>query len=242
MTFREWWQMFWGNAVKVEMTVNGNLVKGVLLKPSRHIKADGVLYLHGGNFDIEVKNVSHFQDAITYRAAGYPVLMLKFADEDEGGPCDPNRDVEEIYSSPNLFRKFYDVDRIHIITVSRGGYSGLFAYQLYAALFGKIVCFCPPIHTENEDWFRTQSAWAQQFLSRKLPSPMVLAENGEYASVASRMMMMGGKLDTTCPPNLHSDKFAQIVGCSSRIISGYGHDVSRSGEARGLALQFIGGD
>lgn len=241
MTFREWWEMFWGNAVKVEADINGNLVKGILLKPSKYIKDDGILYLHGGQFDIEVQNISRFTDAITYRAAGYPVLCLKFPEEDEGGQTDPNRDIAEIYSAPVLFRKFYNVNRIHIITVSRGGYSGLFAYQYYSALFGKMVSFCPPIHTENADWLKTQNDWAIKFLTKKLPSPMVLAEQGQYAQLKDRMMMIGGKVDTTCPPALHSEKFSKIVGCSWHTISGYGHNVAQSGEARGYALQFIGG-
>lgn len=239
--FWEWFEFFWHNAQKIEGQVNGNLIQGILLKPTRNIKEDGILYLHGGQFDVETSNLYTWQDAITYRAAGYPVLILKYHEEDFGGDSDPNRDIKHIYYSPTLFRDFWNVKKIHIITVSRGGYCGLFAYQLYRGLFGRFVAMCPPIDVENEAWFKAQMQWAKNYLIQKLPSPMVLAKEGAFTYCAKDMFMIGGKSDPTCPPDLHSEKFAITVGCASRVINGFGHDVARSGEARGIALQFIGG-
>jgi pimeloyl-ACP methyl ester carboxylesterase len=99
---------------------------------------------------------------------------------------------------------------------------------------------CPPIWTENNAWLDPQYQWAKDFLRRKVPSPMIMALQGEYAGLENRMLMIGGAQDTTCPPNINSDKFAKLVGCKSIVMPGYAHNVWMSGEARGKALEFIG--
>lgn len=236
---REWWELIFGNAYKVEFQVNDNLIKGIWLKATRNVRQNGILYLHGGQFDIETQNISRFTDCISYRTMGYQTLMLKFPEEDEGGICDPNRDIPEIKDSRVLFRSLCPIDKINIVTVSRGGYPGLFAFQLYPDIFNKIVCMCPPIHTENNVWLDPQHQWAKDYLRRKVPSPMVLAEQGAYAGLQDRMLMIGGATDTTCPPAVNSDKFAKLVGCKSVIVPGYGHNVSMSTMAREQCLQFM---
>jgi cephalosporin-C deacetylase-like acetyl esterase len=70
---------------------------------------------------------------------------------------------------------------------------------------------------------------------------MVLAEQGAYANLASRMLMIGGANDPVCHPSSQSDKFAKIVGCKSIIVPKYAHNVSMSSMARKEAMQFIGG-
>jgi hypothetical protein len=241
--FQEWWELTFGNAYKVELQVGSNLVKGIWLKATKNIRPDGILYLHGGQFDIEVPNASRFSDAISYRVMGYHVLMLKFPEEDEGGSPNPNLDILEIKDAPDLFRSIAPIDKIHIITVSRGGLPGTLAFQLYPNLFGKIICMCPPLWTENQQWFDSQSQWAKDYLKQRLPSPMVLAQQGAFAGLQNRMMMIGGAVDTTCPPNVNSDKFAKTAGIpenQSIIVPGYGHNVAQSSQARSEAMRFIG--
>lgn len=241
MNWREWLEIIWGRAEKVSATINGNLVQGWLLKATRNIRQDGILYLHGGTFDLEKPIINRFTDALSYRVMGYHVLLLKFPDEDENVQPNPNLDIPEIRDAPILFRGLVGIDKIHIITVSRGGYPGLFAFQQYPDLFGKIVCMCPPIHTENEAWLEPQHTWAKNYLRQKLPSPMVLAEQGAYTYLASRMLMIGGANDPVCHPSSQSDKFAKTVGCRSIIVPKYAHNVSMSSMAREEAMQFIRG-
>lgn len=239
--WREWLEIIRGRAEKVSATVNGNLVQGWLLKATRNIRQDGILYLHGGTFDLEKSIINRFTDALSYRVMGYHVLLLKFPDEDENVQPNPNLDILEIRDAPILFRELVSIEKIHIITVSRGGYPGLFAFQQYPNLFDRIVCMCPPIHTENESWLEPQHTWAKNYLRQKLPSPMVLAEQGGYADLASRMLMIGGENDPVCHPSSQSDKFAKAVGCRSIIVPKYAHNVSMSTKAREEAMQFIRG-
>jgi pimeloyl-ACP methyl ester carboxylesterase len=241
MNWREWLEIIWGRAEKVSATVNGNLVQGWLLKATRNIRQDGILYLHGGTFDLEKPIINRFTDALSYRVMGYHVLLLKFPDEDENAQPNPNLDIPEIRDAPILFRGLVGIDKIHIITVSRGGYPGLFAFQQYPELFDRFVAICPPIDADNQDWLRTQHDWAVKYLTQKLPSPMTLAEQGAFSSLASRMLMIGGANDTTCPPISQSEKFAKTVGCASVIVPKYGHNVSMSTKAREEAMQFIQG-
>jgi len=240
-SFREWLEIIWGRAEKVSATINGNLVQGWLLKATRNIRQNGILYLHGGTFDIEQNILNRFTDALSYRAMGYHVLLLKFPDEDEGGPPNPNLDIIKIRDASILFRGSVEIGKIHIITVSRGGYPGLFAFQQHPDLFETITCMCPPIHTENEAWLEPQHNWAKTYLRQKLPSPMVLAEQGAYTDLASRMLMIGGANDPVCHPSSQSDKFAKTVGCRSIIVPKYAHNVFMSTMARKEAMQFIGG-
>jgi len=240
-SWREWLEIIWGNAEKVSATVNGNLVQGWLLRATENIRPDGILYLHGGTFDLEKPILNRFTDALSYRVMGYHVFLLKFPDEDGMVPPNPNLDITAIKDAPILFRGIVGIDKIHIITVSRGGYPGLFAFQQHPDLFETITCMCPPIHTENEVWLEPQHTWAKTYLRQKLPSPMVLAEHGAYAYLASRMLMIGGANDPVCHPSSQSDKFAKIVGCRSIIAPKYAHNVSMSSMARKEAMQFIGG-
>ena len=169
--------------------------------------------------------------------------MLKFPEEDEGGKCNVPLDIAEIWDSITLFRSLVSINNIHIITVSRGGYPGLFVFHEYPFPFskiGKIVCMCPPIHTENAQWLDPQNQWAKDYLRTKVPSPMILAQQGLYAGLQDRIMMIGGQLDTTCPPSSQSDKFAKIVGCQSIVVPGYGHNVGQSSMARSKAMEFVG--
>lgn len=239
-SWREWLEIIWGRAEKVSATVNGNLVQGFLIRATKNIRKDGILYLHGGTFDIEKPILNRFTDALSYRAMGYHVLFLKFPDEDEGVPPNPNLDIIEIRDAPILFRELVGIDKIHIITVSRGGYPGLLAFQQHPDLFETIICMCPPIHTENEGWLEPQHTWAKNYLRQKLPSPMVLGEQGAYTYLASRMLMIGGANDPVCHPSSQSDRFAKTVGCRSIIVPKYAHNVFMSTMARKEAMQFIG--
>lgn len=225
-----------GNIERLSITVGDNQVDAFLLIPTRRVRNKGILYLHGGTFDIEKEIISRFTDAISYRVMGYHVLILKFPDEDFPVPPNPNSDVIEIRDAYNLIKPM--VTEVNIVTVSRGGYPGLLAFKDYSNLFSKIVCFVPPLNPDNTQWFEAQADWAKKYLSQ-CKSPIYHALQGAYKGIESRMLMIGGRIDTTCPPSINSEAFAKLTGCKSVIIQGYGHNAHMSTEGRSRCMEFI---
>src|SRR4030043_1665001 len=124
MTFQEWlqlrWETMWGNVERLSIMVDGNQVDMFHLIPTKNIRNIAILYLHGGTFDLERNMLNRFSDAFSYRAMGYDVYLLKFADEDFAVAPNPNSDIIEIRDAYHLIKAY--MDEVNIITVSRGGY------------------------------------------------------------------------------------------------------------------------
>jgi len=242
MSFQEWLKLqggvMWGNVERLSITVDGNQVDAFLLKPTKTIRNKGIVYLHGGTFDLEQNMLNRFSDAFSYRAMGYHVLLLKFPDEDFPVAPNPNSDIIEIRDAYHLMLPY--VEEINIITVSRGGYPGLLAFKDQHTLYNKIVCFVPPLNPDNEKWFQQQAGWAKAYLSQ-CKSPIWHAHRGAYVGLENDMLMIGGQIDTICPPNINSAYFAGLTGCKSYIVKGYGHNSSDSTAGRTQAMQFLAG-
>src|SRR4030042_2038014 len=241
MTFQEWlklqWETMWGNVERLSIMVDGNQVDMFHLIPTKNVRDIAILYLHGGTFDLERNMLNRFSDAFSLRASGYDVYLLKFADEDFPVEPNPISDVMEI-GDAGIFIK-PTTKELNIVTVSRGGYCGLLAFKEYSGLYNKIVCMVPPLNPDNIQWFNAQAEWAKKYLSQ-CKSPIWHAHKGAYKGLESRMLMIGGQLDTTCPPNINSAYFAQLTGCKSYIVKGYGHNAASSTDGRTQAMQFIG--
>ena len=255
MTFQEWlrlqWEMMWGNVERLSIIVDGNQVDAFLLKPTKNIRNKGIVYLHGGTFDLEQNMLNRFSDAFSYRTMGYHVLLLKFPDEDFPVAPNPNSDVIEIRDAYHMIAPLMRDSlphsgmtmvgmEINIITVSRGGYCGLLAFKDQHPLYNKIVCFVPPLNPDNLQWFNQQADWAKKYLSQ-CKSPVYHAHRGAYLGLENRMLMIGGQLDTLCPPSINSQYFASLTGCKSYIVKGYGHNASDSTAGRTQAMEFIAG-
>lgn len=244
MTFRELLEILRRRAERVTMVVEGtdNTVDCYLYRATRNIRPSGIVYCHGGTLDVSETTLNRLSDAKNYSLMGYHTLIVKFPDEDHPDIIqpNPNLDVPEVRDAAALLKLLTGVSAVDLIGVSRGGFVSLLSMAYHPESFRKCVAMIPPIDSENKEWMASQHDWAVKYLMQTR-SPMALAREGKYKGIENRICTIGGKDDPVCPPNLHSEKFGELINCKHFVVKDAKHDVQRTSEGQALAMQFLGG-